>query len=290
MSDEQPTPKPRGSKPRPVARPRKSPAVLPTIPATDASDSDVPITLAPDAVAGTHDRALALDWIEQGLQVRRRPDGVYEQVLPGEAPKPKAQSLREQFADWPDIDTLERRLQDPHLESSAPVKFTDEVHLPKGAKPKWYKRWIDTHIPSRLQILTQPGGGGYRKATWDLIANRSEIADRDETNHDNVVRRGDKGRYVLIYMPFVYWERIKTQQAIKRNEKERAGMAGIAAAQASAPGKLGGLGDASGAAAEQIESGFRGSITELKPQSIEQFAASGLPKDIRDGAMPLEAE
>lgn len=265
-----PPAKPRGRRVRPVV-PGKATAA--TIPATDAADSDIPLKLSPDAVAGTRDRELALDWMEQGLQVRRRDDGVYEQVLPGPAPTPRFDP-REEFPDW-DIDLLERRLLDPVIETSAPVLFKDERGLRAGEQPKWYKRWVDTHVPSRLQVLTQKGG--YRQATWDLLLNKDEIGDRDETAQDGVVRRGEKGRYVLVYMPYVYWQRIKTAQAEKRTEKERTNMKRIAAERGASDPSIGSQG------ADQIDSVFRGEIKELPPQKLKEFAASGLPKDLRHG-------
>lgn len=297
MSDEQTAagsqPPARVSKPRPVRRrvtaqaasvptapPAPKQAPKPTIPGTDASDSDVPLLLSPDACAATRDRVLALDWMDAGLQVRKRDDGVYEQLL-ASVPPAKPLTLSEEFADWPELSVLERRLAEPNIETSAPILFKDESSLQRGQTPRWYKRWIDTWVPSRLQQLTQKGG--YRKATWDLLHDKSEIGDRDETTHDGVVRRGDKGRYVLVYMPYPYYDQIKRAQAIQRTRREQQNMSGVAASEVAATPAFGDRGaDILTAKDKRGEPMFRGSIHELPPMSPQALATSGLPKDLRN--------
>jgi hypothetical protein len=252
-----------------------APSSRATLPATDALDSDVPLKLSPDAAEGTRDRLTAFEWMEEGAQVRRRDDGVYERVMPlagAEAAPPLSYDY------YPDVEVLDRRLLDPTIASDVTIQFKDETTLRPGAKPLYYKRWIDTHIPSRLLTLTQRGG--YKTAEWDMLADKNEIGDRHEGTDkttDRVVRRGEKGRYVLVFMPYRNWEQIKRAQAELRTSRERTQMTRLAASQGAHTKGIGAQG------AEHIDSMFTGTIRELPPQSLESFASSGVPKDLATG-------
>jgi hypothetical protein len=120
--------------------------------------------------------------------------------------------------------------------------------------------------------------GGYKTAEWDMLADKNEIGDRHEgTMTDRIVRRGEKGRYVLVFMPYVNWEHIKRAQAELRTSRERTQMTRLAASQGAKTAGIGSQG------ADQIDSIFRGSIRELPPQSVESFQNSGMPKDLATG-------
>lgn len=237
----------------------------PTLPATDAADSDTPLTLSADAVEGTRDRLLAFQWTEQGELVRRRPDGVYERVHTAVA----APAPPETYQYYPDVELLDRRVLDPQLDRDVTIQFKDETNLRPGQTPKYYKRWVDTRVPHRYLTLTQRGG--YKVATWDMLADKNDIGDRSE-GLGAEVSRGEKGQYKLLFMPYAKWMEIKTAQARKRTDRERTEMKSLATSAASTiPG------------ADQIASSFRGEIKELPPMNPEAFASSGLPKDLQSG-------
>lgn len=273
MSDEVETPRLRRRRTAPAAPAR------PTLPATDAADSESPLTLSADAMAGTRDRMLAMVWTDEGAVVRRRADGVYEKVL---MPASEEPSAPEPLEFYPDVELLDRRVQDPGVARDIPVLFKDEK---AGAKPKYYKRWVDTHIPSRLLTLTQVAH--YKKAEWSMLSDKGEIGDRFESptgTGDPFVRRGEKGRYMLLFMPYANWLEIKTAQANLRTKRERSSMVEMAANQ---------LGPQAAEIMSRTDDsgrpGLIGRVRELPPQSLDTFQGSGLPKDVAGGdAIQLE--
>lgn len=280
MTTETTEKKPRGPRGN---RPRIAPDApgKPTLPATDASDSDVPLLLSPDAFAGTRDRAVAMDWTDEGHVVRKRADGVYEQLLP---PTPRAAAEPETYEHFPDVEVLDRRLLDPDINASVPIRFTDETSLSPYAEPKYYKRWVDTWQESRVLTLTQRGG--YRKAEWSMLADRSDISDRHEAT-DTFVRRGEKGRYLLLFMPYKQWTAIKTAQAHRRMDRERQFNKSLGAD--SAAKALGArAGDMMARTDEQGRPAVFGSIKEMAPMSMDSLESSALPKDVAGGGIVLE--
>lgn len=289
--------KPRAATPRPrtgtvaeqqAAEPHISPGTPPkraTVPATDAANSDIPLKLSPDAAEGTRDRLTAFKWMEDGEEVRRREDGVYEKLMARPA-NPRAPVAPQVLQFYPDVELLDRRLLDPGLKNDVTILFKDEAELKPGAQPLYYKRWVDTKIPSRLLTLTQQGG--YKQAEWAMLANKSEIGDRDESQKDPYVRRGEKGQYMLLFMPYVKWQQIKMAQADLRTRRERTQMKNLAAGQvASALGpRAAEL--LTGTDAESGQLNFIGSIRELPPMSLEALQSSGVPKDLASGGVALE--
>jgi hypothetical protein len=126
--------------------------------------------------------------------------------------------LRKQFADFPFIETLERRLLNPEVPGTLPIRLTDEPaehEDPVGKKRRWHLRWINTAIPGRYQHITQ--GRGYAPVVWGELRNRDDIADRFEGASE--VRRGDRGTDMLVKMPMPYFRLVKRaerEQALKR--------------------------------------------------------------------------
>lgn len=273
--------------PRAPRRARPAPG-RPTLPATDAANPEVPLILSPDAEAGTRDRATAFSWTEQGAMVRKRGDGVYEKITPPAEPLiPVDESL--EF--YPDVSMLDRRVLDPTTNRDVTILFKDETGLRPGQQPKYYKRWVDTTRPHRLLTLTQRMF--YRKAEWDMLADKTEIGDRFEgagaaQGTDQFVRRGDKGQYMLVFMPYAKWLEIKTAEANKRTQAERTSMSKLAANSASSA-----LGPQAGdMLTAPVDDAGRpavfGTIKEHRPMSLEAMQSSGLPKDVADSATLLE--
>jgi hypothetical protein len=125
-------------------------------------------------------------------------------------------ALLAEFADFPGIDIIERRLENPDLPGSLPIRLKDEPSEsqdPHGKKRRWYLRWINAGIPSRFHTITQ--GRGYVPVVWDELVSRDDIADRFE-GAGTQVRRGDRGQEVLVKMPMPLY------LAVKRREREKA--------------------------------------------------------------------
>lgn len=261
-------------------RNRTAPAApaRPTLPATDAANPDSPLTLSADALEGTRDRALAMLWTDEGYIVRRRGDGVYEKV---HAPQVEAAAEPETLEFYPDVEMLDRRVLDPALNRDIPILFKDEA---AGQRPKYYKRWVDTWVPHRLLTLTQEAM--YKKGEWSMLKDASDIGDRFEgTKTDPYVRRGEKGRYILVYMPYAKWLEIKTAQANIRTRNERTQMVNMAARQMGPRAA-----DIMETKDEHGRPGLMGSVRELPPMSVETFQGSGLPKDLatEEGALQVD--
>jgi len=156
---------------------------------------------------------------------------------PAPAPKPPTTSsgeplatpsalaqLRKQFADFPAIETLERRLLNPEVPGTLPIRLIDEPAQhedPSGKKRRWHLRWVNTAIPGRYQHITQ--GRGYVPVEWDELRSRDDIADRFEGARE--VRRGDRGVDVLVKMPLAYFKLLKRaerDQALRRGRSKTA--------------------------------------------------------------------
>src|SRR5580765_808220 len=126
--------------------------------------------------------------------------------------------LRKDFADFPFIETLERRLLNPEVPGTLPIRLVDEPaehEDPAGKKRRWHLRWINTAIPGRYQHITQ--GRGYAPVLWDELRNRDDIADKFEAASE--VRRGDRGVDMLVKMPLPYFKlvtRAEREAALRR--------------------------------------------------------------------------
>jgi hypothetical protein len=128
--------------------------------------------------------------------------------------------LAEQFADFPRIDVLNRRLEDPELPGSLPIRLKDEPSMavdPTGARRRWYLRWINTALPQRFHTATQ--AMGYVPVTWDELDSPDMIADRYEGARE--VRRGDRGVEVLVKIPLPAYEYLKREQQRRRDARSK---------------------------------------------------------------------
>lgn len=128
--------------------------------------------------------------------------------------QPLDAALLAEFADFPNIDVLERRLVNPEVPGTLPIRLKDEPAEhddPKGLARKWYLRWVNTTIPGRYSGMTT--GRGYVPVAWDELQDLEQITERHEGAAH--VRRGEKGQEVLVKMP------LKLYLEIKRRERAR---------------------------------------------------------------------
>jgi hypothetical protein len=132
-------------------------------------------------------------------------------------------ALLEEFADFPGIEIVERRLENPDMPGSLPIRLKDEpteAQDPHSKKRRWYLRWINASIPSRFHTVTQ--GRGYVPVLWDELVSRDDIADRFE-GAGAQVRRGDRGQEVLVKMPYPLYLAVKRREREKALERLRSG-------------------------------------------------------------------
>lgn len=148
-----------------------------------------------------------------------------------------AEQIHDEFADFPNVAVLERRLEHPGDPGSAPIYLLGETQPSCGeiqhfAKSKgkdvcvvcrvpfrrWYIRSINAGMPNRLHAVT------YTKGYVKVL--RSELADPDQISDlqaglDEVARRGDGGKIVLAKIPFKAYAAIKLRELELRQSRER---------------------------------------------------------------------
>lgn len=169
--------------------------------------------------------------------------------------------LLERFKDYPAIDVISRRFNDPNDPGSLPILLkdedpsccTDSGHqslLPDGAtrcpiralvadelnrprrtgarcgRPvrKWYVRWVNTAEGGRW---SQIKAKGYVPVEVRELRDEQDVADlvKQKTDGKVYVRRGDSGKEILCKMPlelFTYLKRQQRESQALRNNSKRA--------------------------------------------------------------------
>lgn len=184
---------------------------------------------------------------------------------PAAAPVPDlVAQLREEFADFPALDVVERRLLNPELPTSLPIRLVDEPpehEDPTGVKRRWYLRWVNTAIPQRFHTLTRQRG--YVPVMWEELQDKEQIADRFEGARE--VRRGERGQEVLCKIPLPYYLLIKAREreALLARSRSRTAVQDDLSTAAAAR---------FGAEAADTVRGFVGDVRELAPER-ETFGA-----------------
>jgi hypothetical protein len=148
---------------------------------------------------------------------------------------PDPVTLLERFKDFPAIDVISRRFNDPNDPGSLPILLKDEdrhccansdhqLKLKSGAticpackRParKWYVRWFN---------LAQEGRNAQMRGKGYVAVEVKELQDSDDvsdlfTGKDTAVRRGDRGQEILGKQPLELYLEIKRRQRLKRNEQ-----------------------------------------------------------------------
>lgn len=121
------------------------------------------------------------------------------------------EDLVEAFKDFENIAVAERRLDDPNLPGSLPIRLKDEPQEhedPRGTRRRWYLRWINLAMPNRHHIAQQ--SLGYAPVKWDELQNVNAVVNPFKGSDD--VRRGDGGKEALMKMPMALYKRIKAKQ------------------------------------------------------------------------------
>jgi hypothetical protein len=129
--------------------------------------------------------------------------------------------LLTKYKDFKGINVIERRLQDPDLPGSVPIRLKDEpayLQDPLGKKRKWYVRWINGAEAGRFALVTETMG--YVPVLRDELQHSDGLMGLSDSK-DGIVRRGDRGNEVLVKMPLELYTAIKRKQEDKRQRRAR---------------------------------------------------------------------
>lgn len=130
-------------------------------------------------------------------------------------------ALLEKYKGFKGIAVLERRLNNPDLPGSLPIRLKDEptyVQDPHGKRRLWYLRWINGGEAGRFSQVTD--AMGYVPVRVDELQNQESVIGLAESK-DGIVRRGDKGQEVLVKMPLELYTAIKSRQQDARHRRSR---------------------------------------------------------------------
>lgn len=130
-------------------------------------------------------------------------------------------ALLEQFKDFKGISVIERRLQDPDLPGSVPIRLKDEptyLEDARGKRRTWYLRWINAAEPGRFALVTDTMG--YVPVRIEELQNPEGVMGLADSK-DGLVRRGDRGSEVLVKMPLALYTAIKQRQEEARTRRAR---------------------------------------------------------------------
>ena len=147
-----------------------------------------------------------------------------------------AEDLIAKFADFPAIDVLSRRFNDPNDPGSLPILLRDEdpaccvnsdhqnrmkqdvtiCHLCKRPNRIWYVRFTNTSQEGRwAQIRSK----GYVPVNITELRDEQDVADLVKGTGDQYVRRGDRGQEILVKMPMLIYNHIKSLQRAERKTR-----------------------------------------------------------------------
>lgn len=121
------------------------------------------------------------------------------------------EALLEAFKTFENIEVAERRLTDPTLPNTLPIRLKDEPQEhedPRGVRRKWYLRWINLAMPNRHHIAQQ--SLGYAPVKWDELQTADVVS--NPFKGDEFVRRSEGGKEALMKMPMALYRRIKAKQ------------------------------------------------------------------------------
>jgi hypothetical protein len=148
-------------------------------------------------------------------------------------PIPDKAALLERFKDFPSIDVISRRFNNPNDPGSLPIFLKDEAatcctntdhqqklrdgavecHLCHRPARKWYVRYFNLSQEGRN---AQMRSKGYVPVRIDELLDADDINDLHTEKKDGFVRRGDRGQELLGKMPLPLWNEVKRRQRLLR--------------------------------------------------------------------------
>lgn len=144
-----------------------------------------------------------------------------------------SEDLLERFKDFPKIDVISRRFENPNDPGTLPILLKDEdahccinsehqnrlrfgatvCHLCKQPVQKWHKRWFNLSQEGRK---AQMRSKGYEPVKVSELSDADDVSDIYRSKDDEYVRRGDSGKEMLGKMPLeLYFEIKRRQQALR---------------------------------------------------------------------------
>lgn len=144
-------------------------------------------------------------------------------------------AILERFKDFPAIDLIARRFNDPNDPGSLPILLDEEdrnccinsdhqyrlkpgatvCHLCKKPARIWYVRWTNTSQENRWSQIKSKG---YVPVLISELKDEQDVADLVKATSDKYVRRGDRGQEVLVKMPLEIYNEIKLLQRARRRK------------------------------------------------------------------------
>lgn len=151
-------------------------------------------------------------------------------------PPPDPDELLARFKDFPAIDVISRRFNDPNDPGSLPILLKDEdphcctntshqQRLKSGATicalckhpaRKWYVRYFNLAQEGRN---AQMRGKGYVAVEIKELQDSDDISDLYRSSKDTFVRRGDRGQELLGKQPLALFLEIKRRQRVHRMQQ-----------------------------------------------------------------------
>lgn len=149
------------------------------------------------------------------------------------APAPDPATLLERFKDFPAIDVISRRFQNPNDPGSLPILLKDEdpnccmstdhqnvlrsgatvCHKCRRPARMWYVRYFNLSQEGRN---AQMRAKGYVPVDIHELQDADDVADLYRSEKDRYVRRGDRGQELLAKMPLELFNEIKRRQRDQR--------------------------------------------------------------------------
>lgn len=147
-----------------------------------------------------------------------------------------SEDLLVRFKDFPAIDVISRRFENPHDPGSLPILLKDEdshccvnsehqnrlrsgattCHLCKQPVRKWYVRWFNLAQEGRNAQMRSKGYIGVEVLE---LRDADDVSDLFRSKEDRFVRRGDRGQEILGKQPLELYMEIKRLQREDRTKR-----------------------------------------------------------------------
>lgn len=147
-----------------------------------------------------------------------------------------SEDLLERFKDFPAIDAISRRFENPNDPGSLPILLKDEdphscvnsehqnrlrsgattCHLCRRPVRKYQVRWFNLSQEGRKGQMRSKGYMGVRVSE---LSDADDVSDMYRSKEDEYVRRGDNGKELLGKMPLEIYMEIKRRQQEERSKR-----------------------------------------------------------------------
>lgn len=149
--------------------------------------------------------------------------------------------LKERLKDFPAIEALSRQFNDPNDPGTLPILLKDEqqacclstdhqyrlrpgatkCHLCKLPARKWHLHWCNTEISGKWSTMKHRAYIPVLIADLQDSQDISDLTRQKEDSGEIYVRRGDRGKEVLMKQPLEGYNYRKAKQAAERNARAK---------------------------------------------------------------------